>query len=235
VYAISTMKLLLVEDDQEMADTIISWLRSERYEVSHCVNGLDGKAMLESGAYDVAILDWELPGMGGIDILKQYRANRGTMPVLVLTGKAMINDRVTGLDAGADDYLTKPFSLKELSARVRALSRRPSEVLPEVLTIGELSLDVLKYRVMKRGVEVQLMPREFALLEFFMRSPDVPFSAEALLKRVWSDDSESSNNALRNAISRLRSKIDDGKGESDSLIENIPGVGYRLRIPRKAD
>lgn len=226
------MKLLLVEDDQEMADTIISWLRSERFDVAHTGDGLDGKAMLESNSYDMAILDWELPGMGGIDILKAYRAGGGKMPVLVLTGKAMIADRVTGLDAGADDYLTKPFSLKELSARVRALLRRPAETLSETLTVGELSLDSVKYRVYKRGVEVQLMPREFTLLEFFMRHPDVPFSSDALLQRVWNDDSEASNSALRNSIKRLRTKIDDQQSEEDSLIENIPGVGYRLRIPK---
>jgi DNA-binding response OmpR family regulator len=226
------MKLLLVEDDQETADMIISWLRSERYDVSHAANGLDGKEMLESGNYDAAILDWQLPGMGGIDILKAYRSAGGKVPILVLTGKAMVADRVTGLDAGADDYLTKPFSLKEVSARVRALLRRPSEVLPETLTVGELSLDSVKYRVMKRGVEVQLMPREFNLLEFFMRHPDMPFSSDALLARVWNDDSEASNSALRNSIKRLRSKIDDGDAEADSLIENIPGIGYRLRAPK---
>jgi len=226
------MKLLLVEDDQETADMIISWLRSERYDVSHAANGLDGKEMLESGNYDAAILDWQLPGMGGIDILKAYRSAGGKVPILVLTGKAMVADRVAGLDAGADDYLTKPFSLKEVSARVRALLRRPSEVLPETLTVGELSLDSVKYRVMKRGVEVQLMPREFNLLEFFMRHPDMPFSSDALLARVWNDDSEASNSALRNSIKRLRSKIDDGDAEADSLIENIPGIGYRLRAPK---
>jgi len=226
------MKLLLVEDDQETADMIISWLRSERYDVAHADNGLDGKAMLESGNYAMAILDWQLPGMGGIDILREYRAAGGKVPVLVLTGKAMVADRVTGLDAGADDYLTKPFSLKEVSARVRALLRRPAEVLPETLTVGELSLDPVKYRVFKRGVEVQLMPREFSLLEFFMRHPDMPFSSDALLARVWTDDSEASNSALRNSIKRLRTKIDDGDAEADSHIENIPGVGYRLRIPK---
>lgn len=232
MYANYTMKLLLVEDEQEMADTIISWLRSERYAITHFANGLDGKAALESGSYDLAIIDWELPGLGGIEILKEYRAGKGAIPVLVLTGKAMVSDRVTGLDAGADDYLTKPFSLKELSARVRALLRRPEAVLEDVLTVGELSLDAVKYRVLKRGVEVQLMPREFSLLEFFMRHPDIPFTSEALLQRVWTDDSEASNSALRNSIKRLRSKIDDGYSESDSLIENIPGVGYRLRISK---
>lgn len=235
MYAYATMKILLVEDDQETADTIISWLRSERYELTHVLNGLDGEAMLLSGGFDMAILDWHLPGKEGVEILKSYRAKRGTCPVLVLTGKAQIDDRVVGLDAGADDYLTKPFSLKELSARVRALLRRPSDVFPETLTVGILALDPVKYRVTKRNVEVQLMPREFALLEFFMRNPDVPFSGEALLKRVWSDDSEATNSALRNSIKRLRQKIDDGDSENDSLIQNIPSVGYRLRVPKESD
>lgn len=226
------MKILLVEDDQEIAKTIISWLEGERYDVTHSGQGDDGLALLKDGNYDMAILDWELPGIGGLDILKQYRQTKGTTPIIVLTGKSMIADRVEGLDAGADYYLTKPFSLKELSARVRALLRRPAALIESVLQVGDLILDPLKYRVTKKGVEVHLMPRDFTLLEFFMRNVDMVFGAEALLQRVWSDETEATQDSLRNSVKRLRQKLDTGLTEDDSIIENIPRVGYRMRLPK---
>lgn len=225
------MKLLLVEDDENMASTILTWLKAERYEVMHSSDGREGFDLLKNGSFDAAILDYELPGITGIEICKQYRAAKGVVPILMLTGRSQVNDRIDGLDAGADDYLTKPFSLKELSARLRALIRRPAGVVSSILEVGEITLDPVKYRVLKRGVEVQLMPREFALLEFFMRNADVVFSAEALLQRVWPNEGDATQDALRNAIKRLRKKLDDGEDESSSVIENIPRVGYRLRNP----
>lgn len=226
------MKILLIEDDQEIAKTIISWFESERYAVTHSARGDDGLALLKDGNYDLAIIDWELPGLSGTEICRHYRQTKGTMPILVLTGKSMIADRVEGLDAGADDYLTKPFSLKELSARVRALLRRPAAVVENFLQVGDLTLDPQKYRVTRKGVEVHLMPCDFALLEFFMRNVDMVFSAEALLKRVWSDDSDATADSLRNAVKRLRQKLDTAHSEDESIIENIPRVGYRMRPPK---
>lgn len=222
-------KILLVEDSREMASTIVTWLNAEHHEVAHCEDGLEGLDRLKFESFDIAILDWELPGMSGLDICKQYREGGGKVPVLMLTAKAQINDRTTGLDSGADDYLTKPFALKELSARLRALLRRPAEIKNNVLEVGDLSLDTVKYRIMKNGKEVQLMPRDFALLEFLMRNVDHVFSAEALLQRVWAGDSEASPSALRTAIKRIRQKLDDSDDEGSSIIENIPRVGYRLR------
>jgi two-component system OmpR family response regulator len=224
-------KILLVEDDSEMFGTIISWLRGERYDVTHTIDGQDGLEHLSTGNFDLAVIDWQLPGLTGVEISRQYRARRGTTPIIMLTGKDAITDRIAGLDSGADDYLTKPFSLKELSARIRALLRRPSNVTSDVLQVGILSLDPARYRVLKRGVEVQLIPRDFALLEFFMRHPDVVYSTETLLQRVWDVDSEASPEALRTSIRRLRRELDDGTDEGTSIIENIPRVGYRLRVP----
>jgi DNA-binding response OmpR family regulator len=154
------------------------------------------------------------------------------MPILMLTGKDSMADKIAGLDVGADDYLTKPFSLKELSARVRALLRRPAVVVSNVLELGSLRLDTQKHRLTKDGAEIQLMPRDFALLEFFMRNPDIVFSSEALLNRVWNDESEAGSDALRTSIKRLRKKLDSGDNEADSVIENIPRVGYRFRLPK---
>lgn len=226
------MKLLLVEDDEHMASTIVSWLTAERYEVTHCVDGNEGFDLLKLGSFDVAILDYEVPGMTGIEICKRYRSEKGSVPIIMLTGRSMVTDRVDGLDAGADDYLTKPFSLKELSARVRALIRRPPGVVSQVLEVGDLKLDPVKYRITFKGSEVQLIPRDFALLEFLMRNADVVFSQDALLQRVWPDDAEATPDSLRNSIKRIRKKLDDGSDESASVIENIPRVGYRLRCPQ---
>jgi DNA-binding response OmpR family regulator len=222
-------KLLLVEDDRQLVLTINRWLERELYEIVSAEEGRKGLELIKSNEFELAILDWDVPGISGLEICRQYRASGGHKPILILTGKQAVDDRITGLDSGADDYLTKPFSLKELSARVRALLRRPAATLNAVLQVGDLSLDPAKYQVLKRGVEVQLMKRDFALLEFFMRHPDSVFSAEALLQRVWETDSEATGEALRTAIKRLRQKLDDNSEESNSIIENIPRVGYRLR------
>ena len=232
-HPIGMAKILLVEDSREMASTIITWLKAEHHDVVHSLDGLEGLDLLKFESFDVAILDWELPAMSGLDICKEYRAGGGTVPLLILTAKAAVNERTTGLDSGADDYLTKPFALKELSARLRALLRRPQAIQSNLLEVGQISLDTVKYRVMKNGKEVQLMPRDFALLEFLMKNVDHVFSAEALLQRVWAGDSEASPSALRTAIKRIRQKLDDSDNESSSIIENIPRVGYRLRA--KAD
>ncbi len=222
-------KILLIEDDLELTATTTSWLEAERHEVSHTANGIDGLSRLKNEEYDVAIVDWDLPNLSGLEICKQYRAGKGSVPIIMLTGKGAIDDRTTGLDSGADDYLIKPFSLKELSARIRSLLRRPTNIAPTLIEVGRLSLDTAKYQVLKDGNEVQLMPRDFALLEFLMRNPGTVYSAEMLLRKVWENDSEASPDALRTSIKRLRKKLDDGDSEDDSFIQNIPRVGYKLR------
>ncbi|MBX9567609.1 MAG: response regulator transcription factor [Candidatus Obscuribacterales bacterium] len=225
-------KILLVEDDLQIAETVSNWLKSEHFEVIHCDDGADASYRLKAQTFDLGIFDWELPGMSGLDLCRNYRASQGAMPILMLTGKDSMADKIAGLDVGADDYLTKPFSLKELSARVRALLRRPAVVVSNVLELGSLRLDTQKHRLTKDGAEIQLMPRDFALLEFFMRNPDIVFSSEALLNRVWNDESEAGSDALRTSIKRLRKKLDSGDNEADSVIENIPRVGYRFRLPK---
>ena len=222
-------RILLVEDDKDQATTIEEWLSSEHHNIVVSHDGEEGQYRVENDTFDVIILDWDLPKVAGIDILKRYRMKKGSTPVIMLTGKGTINDRESGLDGGADDYLTKPFSLRELSARIRAVLRRPGEVKSNVLTVGKLVLDPVKHRVTKNGEEVQLLPRDFALLEFFMRNVDVVFSTDALLQRVWEDDTDATSDALRTAIKRLRKRLDDGDDEAKSVIEKIPRVGYRMR------
>lgn len=223
-------RILLVEDDKDQATTIEEWLSSEHHNVVISYDGEEGQYRIENDNFDVIVLDWDLPKITGLEILQRYRIKKGSTPIIMLTGKGSISDRESGLDGGADDYLTKPFSLRELSARIRALLRRPSELKSNVLTVGNLVLDPVKHRVTKSGEELQLLPRDFALLEFFMRNVDVVFSTDALLQRVWEDDSDATSDALRTSIKRLRKKLDEGEDEAKSVIENIPRVGYRMRL-----
>ena len=220
-------KILLVEDDQDLAQMVVEWLTFEHHSVELVLDGREGMDRLRLCQYDAVILDWGLPQMSGPEILRSYRSEGGTTPIIMLTGKGTIAEKETGLDAGADDYLTKPFNMKELSARVRALLRRSSGAATNVLRVGELVVDPAKYKVTRNGVEIQLLPREFALLEFLMRHPDEVFSGDALLQRVWHSESEATSEAIRTCVKRLRQKID--QDDDTSMIQTIPRVGYKLR------
>jgi len=175
------------------------------------------------------ILDWNLPGMTGIEICKKYRATRGTSPILMLTAKDQIVEKEAGLDSGADDYLTKPFSMRELSARLRALTRRTYASVGDILQAGKVSLDPIRHRVWRDGNEVHLLPKDFELLEFLMRHPDQVFSTEALVQRVWNFDADVTSNAVRSSVRRIRRELDESDDEDKSIIENVRRVGYRLR------
>lgn len=221
-------KILLVEDDEDFSHTLEFALTSENHTVECAFNGEDAREFLLQSQFDIIILDWNLPDTTGIEILKGFRSKSGTTPVLMLTGNDKIVDKETGLDGGADDYITKPCDTREVLARIRALLRRQVVAPTNVLHLHDLVLDPIKHRLTKAGQEVRLQPRDFALLEFFMRHPDEIFSPEALLSRVWHQDSEASSAGLRAAIVRIRKAIDDIDGES--LIENMSRVGYRLRV-----
>jgi DNA-binding response OmpR family regulator len=217
-------KIIVVEDDKDIAEQVKMLLTFEHHTVEALHDGKDASAALRVYDYDVIILDWELPGMHGVDILREFRARGGNTPVLMLTGKSSVDSKEIGLDSGADDYLTKPFELKELAARVRALLRRPAAVKQNVLKVGGLTLDPAKYRVTMGDAPVTLVPKEFALLEFLMRHPGQVFSQEALLNRVWPSESDATEEALRTTMKRLRKKVDP----ESQLIKNIHGVGYVL-------
>lgn len=219
-------KILVVEDDHDLADRVRAWLEAERHMAEVANDGNQAMEQLEAFVYDVIILDWDLPGIQGIDVCRRFRAKGGSTPIIMLTGHDRVSDKEVGLDSGADDYLTKPFHVKELSARIRALMRRPSAVNGPTLKIADLELDPSAHRVIKAGVEVELLPKEFALLEFFMRHPNQMFSPEALLDRVWHSDSESTIETVYTYIKRLRAKIDTDK--KHSLIKTVYGLGYRL-------
>ncbi|PZM80319.1 MAG: DNA-binding response regulator [Candidatus Melainabacteria bacterium] len=222
-------KVLLVEDDEDLAVTIGDMLRDERHTVDTIHDGLDAAEALKTRTYEVVVLDWDLPGKSGISILREFRAAGGGTPVIMLTGKSEIEQKEQGLDSGADDYLTKPFLLKELAARIRSLLRRPTMTNAGVLRWGNLVLDPSKFEVSRNGQQLRLLPRDFALLEFLMRHPTQIFSTQALLDNVWNYDSDATPEGLRVAVRRIRKVIDEADDLNQSMIENISRVGYRMR------
>jgi DNA-binding response OmpR family regulator len=222
-------KILLVEDDKELAATVAKYLTLERHIVEVANDGQDGLDRVLAGFYDVIILDVNLPNVNGVEICRQFRDQRGKTPVIMLTGQIAVADKELALDSGADDYITKPFSTRELSARVRAVLRRPGDIRDNRLDIGNLSLDVAVHSITKDGTPLRLNPIDFALLEFLIRHHGEFFSAEALISQVWHTDASSGPDAVRSAIRRIRQQIDND-GE-ESLIETVNKVGYRIRRP----
>jgi len=219
-------KILIVEDEFDLSEPVRAYLEGEHHLVEVVGDGQEAMERLRFYKYDVIILDWMLPHLSGIEVCKSFRASGGTTPILMLTSKKQTQDKIVGLDAGADDYLTKPFEVQEVSARIRALLRRPQHTNANVLNARNIVLEPGSFKVTRDGQDVALLPKEFALLEFFMRHPGQVFSAEALLDRVWSSESEASPETIRTYIKRLRQKIDtDGQ---PSLISTVHGVGYKL-------
>lgn len=220
-------KILVLEDDLPLSAIIKQRLTAEHHLVETVASGKEAYELLDVYEYELLILDWTVPDMSGFDICKLFRAKGGVTPILVLTARNTVQEKELGLDAGADDYLTKPFHLNELSARVRALLRRPRNVFGNILQAGEVSLETGTHHVTSNGEEIQLQPAEFSLLEFFMKNPDQVFSPQALLSRIWPSDEEVTLNAVYICIRRVRQKLD--KPGEPSIIETVHGVGYKLR------
>lgn len=219
-------KLLLVEDDADFLDRLEEYLKSERYNVDSATSGDAGLEKLKFFQYDVIVLDWNLPGISGVDLLKEFRSIGGKTPVLMLTGRDQVADKALGLDSGADDYLTKPFSLLELAARIRALLRRPQNVQQTALVAGDVKLDTVSRTVSVDGKKVELLPLEFGVLEFLMRHPNRVVSHSELVERVWKSDSIATTEAVRTLMVALRKKI--GGAGKQSLIKTVHGLGYKL-------
>jgi len=220
-------KILLIEDDKELAERVKTFLESESHLVEISGSAEDALLLLKSYAYDLIILDWTLPGMSGIDLLRESGSVRSKTPVLMLTGRDGVADVELGLDSGAADYVRKPFQLRELSARIRAMLRREAPTDEHgTLTFKWITLDPRTKRVHKDGDPVKLQPQEFALLEFFMRHPKDLFSLEALMNSVWPSQIEATPDTVRVCITRLRNKVD--KTEEPSLIKTVHRVGYGL-------
>jgi len=179
-------KILVVEDDEDLQNLMKGLLTAERHSVEAVNNGIDAVQMLKMHKYDLIVLDWMLPGLTGTEVCAEYRAKGGALPILMLTAKSTIEEKEIGLDAGADDYLTKPFDARELLARIRALLRRPQAVSAKEMQVGNLALDPRSAKVFKDGAEIKLLPKEFSLLELFMRYPN----QISVLKLFWSESGQ---------------------------------------------
>jgi two-component system OmpR family response regulator len=224
------MKLLLIEDDAQTAAYIKRGLEQQGHVVDHAANGGDGMMLGHDQSYSVLIVDRMLPGNDGLTLVRALRGNGVRTPVLFLTAIGGIDDRVAGLEAGGDDYLVKPFSFSELSARLNALARRPPLVDAEtVLTVGDLELDRLRRSVKRAGRKVDLQPREFMLLEYLMKNAGRPVTKTMLLENVWDFHFDPKTNIVETHISRLRAKVD--RGCDVGLIQTIRGSGYMISAP----
>lgn len=220
------VKVLVVEDDEFVSGLIEDCLKLDHYDVEVVASGNEASDRLRLYNYDLILLDVGLPEQSGLDVCEKYRSMGGSTPIIMLTGKRTIDDKEAGLNAGADDYLTKPFNARELVARVRAVLRRPPQLAPTRLKISDLELDPISHEVFLAGKKLDLKPKEFTLLEFFMRNPNQVFSNNDILNRVWVSESEASPQAVRTCMQRLREKIDrDGH---PSIITTVYGVGYKL-------
>jgi two-component system OmpR family response regulator len=221
------MRLLVVEDDPKMADLLQRALVRDGYAVDVVGTGTDALWAATENAYDAIVLDAMIPAPDGFEVCTRLRAAENWVPVLMLTARDAIGDRVSGLDAGADDYLTKPFALEELLARVRAVSRRDPAPRPTVLSVGDLRLDPATHDVHRGDVSIQLTPKEFALLHHLMRQPGAVLSRSDIIDHVWDFAYDGTSNVVDVYVRYLREKIDRPFGRDD--IETVPGVGYRLR------
>lgn len=225
------MKILLVEDEQKIAAFVCAGFKERGFVVEHCDNGNDGFARASSAQYDALVLDIMLPGRDGLSILKGLRKAGNTTPILLLTARNELDDRVEGLSLGADDYLAKPFFVEELVARLQALLRRVSGERQNVLAVGELRLDRIRREVTWHGHSVDLTGREFNLVEYLMRSPGRVFTRTQILEHVWGYDFDPSTNVVDVCIQRIRKKIAALGLEGEAAIESVRGVGYRFRKP----
>jgi DNA-binding response OmpR family regulator len=226
-----TMNILLVEDEQKIADLIREGLARHGMEVEHSDNGADGYDLALQGAYDVIVLDIMLPGRDGLSVLKGLRGARNFTPVILLTARNELGDRVRGLDLGADDYLAKPFYVEELAARIHALGRRISGERQNILQVGDMRLDRISRQASFHGQAIDLTSREFSLLEYLMRSAGQVITRGQILEHVWGYDFDPTTNIVDVCIKRIRAKIASlapGR-ETPSMIESVRGTGYRFK------
>ena len=221
------MRLLVVEDEKKVASFIKRGLEEEGYAVDVALSGEKGLEMALDRVHDLIILDISLPQIDGLQVLKKIRQQRVSIPVLLLTVRATIEDKVLGLDAGADDYLTKPFAFQELVARVRALLRRRVEAEPVPLEVADLTLDPSRRVVSRGGEKIELTAKEFALLEYFMRNPGRVLTRTQMIEHVWNYDFDTMTNIIDVYVNYLRKKIDSGR--EPKLIHTLRGVGYVLK------
>lgn len=222
------MRLLLVEDDHRIAQALKKGLEQERYVVDVAYEGATGFDLASTEEYSVIILDRMLPQMDGLTLCSELRKQGNHTPVLMLTAKTQITDRVEGLNSGADDYLTKPFAFEELLARIRALVRRPPQVQQETLTVADVTLDPTTFAVMRSGVPIQLSAKEFSLLAYLMRHPRVVRTKEQIISQVWEYDANILPNTVEVSIRNLRLKVEKPFPQLPPFITTVRGFGYKV-------
>jgi two-component system, OmpR family, manganese sensing response regulator len=219
-------KVLVVEDDKEFGGILVTWLVAENYTVDRVLTGEEALKLLANNKYDLLILDWGLPGMEGIAVCREFRQQGGKTPILFLTGKSDLDSKVTGFETGADGYISKPFAFPELSARMKALLRRPSDWVDNVLKIQDLSLHLDSRIAELAGQQITLTGREANLLEFLMRHPDEHYNSRTLLDAVWPLESALAENTVRQCMRTLRRKLTVGARECP--IKTVTGYGYTI-------
>ena len=222
-------KILLVEDEEKLARFVELELTHEGYAVDKAFDGREGLEMAGGGGYDLLLLDIMLPGLNGLEVLRRLRKAGSEMPVIMLTARDAVMDKVTGLDMGADDYVTKPFSIEELLARIRAALRKQSAQKQDsgLLSCGGLTVDVSRHRVTREGKDIELTGREFSLLQYFMENKTIVLTRDQLLEKVWGYEYLGETNVVDVYVRYLRGKIDDGFDQK--LLQTVRGVGYVLR------
>jgi two-component system OmpR family response regulator len=220
------MRILVVEDDRKIASFVVKGLKESGYAVDHSADGEHGLILAQTVAYDAAVVDLMLPKLDGLTLIQQLRTRGKHMPVLILSAKASVDDRVKGLQAGGDDYLTKPFAFSELLARIQALIRRSSQAAePTRLVVGDLTLDLLTRQIERAGEKIELQPREFALLEYLMRNPGRAVTKTMILEHIFDYSFDPQTNVVDVLVHRLRNKVD----KDHTILHTIRGVGYVLR------
>jgi DNA-binding response OmpR family regulator len=224
------MRILLVEDERKIANALKRGLQQESFAVDVCMNGEEGLAMALDEPYDLMVLDRMLPGVDGLTICERVREAGINTPILMLTAKDTIHDRVTGLNHGADDYLVKPFAFEELLARIRSLLRRPAQVITTELTCEDLSLNTQTFSVTRAGKPISLTSKEFALLEYMMRNQNQILTKDTIISHVWDYDADILPNTVEVYISYLRAKIDRAFAGSPPLVHTQRGFGYKLGV-----
>lgn len=222
------MKILVIEDEKKIATLIQRGLREQDYSVELCGNGREGLELALTSIYDAIVLDIMLPGLDGLSLLRNLREKKVSTPVMILTARGEVNERVEGLNCGADDYLAKPFAMDELLARLRALVRRVTGETISLYKVGDLSMNLVSRSVTRGARRIALTAREFRLLEHLMRSPGQTLTRTQIIERVWEYHFDPGTNLVDVYIQRLRRKVDDG--ESVKLIHTIRGVGYAVRV-----
>jgi two-component system, OmpR family, response regulator len=219
------MRILLVEDDSKIASFIVKGMKAAGYALDHAADGKKGLSLGLSEPYDAAIIDIMLPGLDGLSLIRTIRNEKITTPIIILSAKGSVDDRVEGLQTGADDYLTKPFAFSELLARLQALIRRSSNQSdPTSLTVGDLSMNLLSREVVREGKQIELQPMEFSLLEYLLRNAGRVVSKSMIMEHVWDYNFDPQTNVVEARVCRLRDKID--RDFAKKLIHTIRGVGY---------